>query len=106
MAESWKLRVRRGANRLLNPLGLHLTRRDRAFEMDGLLARAAKRAGSSSIATWIDVGASDGSWSVAARRHFPRAKFVLFEPLAERQAALNRLEQRFGFEIVSAAAGA
>ena len=104
MAESWKQRLRRGANRVLHPLGLHLARRDRAFEMDGLLARAAARG--VEIGTWIDVGASDGSWSLAAQRHFPRSRFVLFEPLAERQAALAALHTREGFEIVAAAAGA
>ena len=104
MAESWNQRLRRAANGVLHPLGLHLVRRDRAFEMDGLLARAAARG--VNIATWIDVGASDGSWSVRARRHFPRARFLLFEPLAERQAALAALHARLGFEIVAAAAGA
>lgn len=104
MAESWKQRLRRGANHVLHPLGLHLARRDRAFEMDGLLARAAARG--VSIGTWIDVGASDGSWSVQARRHFPKSRFVLFEPLAERQAALTALHAKFGFEIAAAAAGA
>ena len=104
MAESWNQRLRRAANGVLHPLGLHLVRRDRAFEMDGLLARAAARG--VNIATWIDVGASDGSWSVRARRHFPRARFLLFEPLAERQAELATLHTRLGFEFVAAAAGA
>ena len=89
MAESLSARARRGANRLLQPLGLHLARRDRACEMDGLLARAAARG--LAIGTWIDVGASDGSWSLRARRHFPDARFLLFEPLAERQPALAAL---------------
>jgi FkbM family methyltransferase len=52
------------------------------------------------------VGASDGSWSLGARRHFPAAQFLLFEPLAERQAALAALHRRHGFDIVAAAAGA
>jgi len=104
MAESFKARVRHTANRLLHPLGMHLARTDRAFEMDGLLARAAARG--VNPGTWIDVGASDGSWSLVARRHFPAAKFLLFEPLAERQAALAALHQRHGFDCVAAAAGA
>jgi FkbM family methyltransferase len=104
MAESIPARVRRAANQLLHRFGLHLARRERAFDMDGLLARAAGRR--TDIATWIDVGASDGSWSVGAQRHFPDAKFLLFEPLAERQAVLGSLHARHGFEIVAAAAGA
>lgn len=104
MAESYKLRARRALNRLLNPLGVHLVRRERAFEMDGLLARAAARG--VAVGTWIDVGASDGSWSLSAHRHFPSAKFLLFEPLAERQAELAALKRTRGFDCVAAAAGA
>ena len=104
MAESIKLRVRRALNGILHPLGLHLARRERAFEMDGLLASAAARG--VAISTWVDVGASDGSWSVAAHRHFPSAKFLLFEPLAERQAELAALQRTRGFDHVAAAAGA
>lgn len=97
-------RLQRLANAALAPAGLHLMRRDRAFEMDGLLARAAGR--TSSPATVIDVGASDGVWSLRARRHFPRAHFLLFEPLAERQAALAKLKSIHGFDFIAAAAGA
>ncbi len=104
MAESFKSRVRHATNRLLHPLGLHLARRERAFEMDGLLARAAARG--INVGTWIDVGASDGSWSLRAQKHFPAARFLLFEPLAERQAELATLSRRHGFVIAAAAAGA
>jgi FkbM family methyltransferase len=104
MAESLKSRLRHTANRLLHPLGLHLARHDRAFEMDGLLARAA--AHGLPVGTWIDVGASDGSWSLRARRHFPSSRFLLCEPLAERQAELAALTCRHGFVIAAAAAGA
>ncbi|MDB6092576.1 MAG: hypothetical protein JWM32_138 [Verrucomicrobia bacterium] len=104
MSETIKAQIRAAANRVLNPLGLHLSRRDRAFEMDGLLARVAAR--QLAVATWIDVGASDGSWSLKAQRYFPAAKFLLFEPLAEREAALSRLHTSRGFHHVAAAAGA
>ncbi len=103
MAESLPQKLARGANALLRPLGLQILRHERAFDMDGLLARSASRG--PAIATWIDVGASDGSWSLRARRHFPNARFVLFEPLEERQAALRALAQKCGFHIVAAAAG-
>jgi FkbM family methyltransferase len=99
MADTWAQRLQRTANRLLNPVGLHLIRTGRAFEMDGLLARAAAR--NLNIRTWIDIGASDGSWSLQAHRHFPDAQFLLFEPLA----ALAALQQRMGFHVVHAAAG-
>ena len=103
MAESLLARLRRTTNRLLNPLGLHLARRDRSFEMDGLLARAAARG--VEIGTWLDVGASDGCWSRCAHRHFPTSRFLLFEPLAERQAALAALQRSHGFDHLAVAAG-
>jgi FkbM family methyltransferase len=104
MPESWPQRFARAANSLLHPCGLHLVRRERALEMDGMLARCATRY--PQIRTWIDVGASDGSWSLRARGAFPRASFLLFEPLAERQPALTALQRRHGFITVAAAAGA
>lgn len=104
MAETVRSLLQQTVNRLLNPLGLHLARRDRTFEMSGLLARAKTRG--FNPATFIDVGASDGVWSLRARRHFPAAKFLLFEPLAERQPALQRLQAQHGFAIEPAVAGA
>lgn len=103
MAETLRSHLQRAVNALLAPIGLHLMRRHRVFDLDGLLVRAAAR--SPAPATFIDIGASDGIWSLRARRHFPRAKFLLFEPLAERQAALARLKARHGFDVVPAAAG-
>ena len=104
MADSFRLRLRQAANRLLNPCGLHLVRRERAFEMAGLLARAQARG--VRLSSVIDVGASDGTWSLLARRHFPAARFLLFEPLVERRAALERLQRTGPFDFVPAAAGA
>ena len=40
MAETVRSRLRRAVNRLLHPLGVHLIRRDCAFEMDEALGRA------------------------------------------------------------------
>ncbi len=104
MSRSIKARVREATNRLIAPLGLHLARTERVFEMGGLLMRASAR--DPKIATWIDVGASDGSWSLLARRRFPNARFLLFEPLAERQSRLAVLEERLGFLTIAAVAGA
>lgn len=104
MAETLRSHLQRAINTLLAPTGLHLMRRHRVFDMDSLLARAAAR--SNAPATLIDVGASDGIWSLRAHRQFPRAKFLLFEPLAERQGALTRLKATHGFDFVPAAAGA
>jgi FkbM family methyltransferase len=104
MPETLRSRLKDLANRLLAPAGLQLSRSDRTFDMDGLLTRAARRG--CQPRTIIDVGASDGIWSLRARRHFPHAGYVLFEPLAEHQAALEALRKQHGFEVVAAAAGA
>jgi FkbM family methyltransferase len=104
MPETFRHRAQKIANTLLNPAGLHLQRADRAFEMDGVLHRARRRG--FVPRTVIDVGASDGIWSVRAQRIFPEAKLLLFEPLRERHAALQALRGTHGFEFVPAAAGA
>lgn len=104
MAETLRSRLQQSVNRLLHPLGLHLARRDRVFDMSGLLARAKLRG--LAPATIIDIGASDGIWSLRARRHFPAAQFLLFEPLAERQAPLQQLHTKHGFAIEASVAGA
>ncbi len=103
MRESFQSRVRHAANRVLQPLGLHLSRPTHVFDMAGLLARAAARG--VKIGTWLDVGASDGVWARGAQRHFPSSRFLLFEPLAERQAALAALRHSHGFDHVAVAAG-
>jgi len=104
MAETVRQRLQRITNKLLAPAGLQLVRKHKVFDMDGLLSRACSRG--NTPATVIDVGASDGVWSLQARRYFPNARYVLFEPLAERQAALAQLHSKYGFHIVAAAAGA
>ena len=104
MPETFAQRLQRTANRLLHPLGLHLLRARQSFGMGELLARAAARR--FSPGTIIDVGASDGVWSLGARRHFPDARFLLFEALDEQRTALDKLHRTLGFEIVNAVAGA
>jgi len=104
MPETLRSHLQRAINRLLAPTGLHLARRDRVFDLEGLLARARQRG--VAPRTVIDIGASDGIWSLRAQRHFPEAKYLLFEPLSERRAALEALRARHGFDFVPAAAGA
>lgn len=104
MAQSLKGRFKTSLNRLLRPAGLYLARREVVFNMDGVLERAAARG--MGLNTWVDVGASNGSWSLQAERYFPNARFLLFEPLAERRYELDILSRRHGFDHVAAAAGA
>jgi len=54
----------------------------------------------------LDVGASNGVWSHFARRAFPRARFILIEPLASRYKADTTdyfLRAHPEFEVVEAA---
>jgi len=45
------------------------------------------------ISTIIDIGASDGCWTLTAKEFYPKKNFVLFEPLAERKEQLTKLAQ-------------
>jgi FkbM family methyltransferase len=68
------------------------------------LARIAARG--LEIRTVIDVGASDGRWSMAARQLWPEARFHLVEANAVHEAKLRRLcTQRPAFSYTVAAAG-
>lgn len=84
--------------------GFDLQRLYTGSSMDAALARAS---GSFNISTVIDVGASDGRWSVKARRRFPAADFVLIEAqAAAHEEALQRHAQRYPrTHLILAAAG-
>src|SRR5258706_13745129 len=81
-------------NGVLSRFGLELTRcaEKDAFTMSGALGRAGAHA--PEIASVIDLGASDGKWSLQAMRHFPHARYLLFEPLEERRAPLDQLKSQ------------
>lgn len=72
-----------------------------------MAAAIARMAARIHVSTVIDVGASDGRWSVEASRHFPGAEFLLVE--ANRRAHGAALEaltsRRKEFHAVLAAAG-
>lgn len=58
------------------------------------------------IGTLIDVGASNGSWSLLARRFFPGMNCFMIEAQAEHAAALEKLKASDpAFDFVIAAAG-
>jgi FkbM family methyltransferase len=58
------------------------------------------------VATVVDVGASDGSWSDLARRYFPAARYLLIEANAVHEPALRTFTERVpGSDYVLAAAG-
>lgn len=56
--------------------------------------------------TIIDLGAAQGKWSVLAMNFWPNAEYLLFEPLAERNAELENLKTLYkNIHLVCAAAG-
>src|SRR4051794_5991216 len=57
------------------------------------------------LGTMIDVGASNGSWSLAAKRVFPEARVHLVEAQAVHEPALRDLAARrpdFGYVLAAA----
>jgi FkbM family methyltransferase len=90
--------LRRARQRLAQELPTFDPRRSREWSMQAAIERAARH---HPIAGIIDVGASTGSWSVTAKRHWPRARFLLIEAQPVHEAALRDS----GFEFVLAAAG-
>jgi FkbM family methyltransferase len=58
------------------------------------------------IGTLIDVGASNGSWSLLARRFFPEVACFMIEAQVEHEPALKTLRKSDGtFDYIIAAAG-
>ncbi len=73
--------------------------------MEAALQRASRFA--PEIATVVDVGAAAGKWTRRALRHFPNARYLLIEPLAEQVPALEMLHRENPrIEFASAVAGA
>jgi len=103
---SVKATLRRGANRVLSPLGLELVRS--TGRSGGATFKAALKqtaALGSQPRTVIDVGAAYGDWTRACRAVFPSATFLLVEPLEEFAPFLRRVAADLpGVSWVAAAA--
>lgn len=89
-------RIAQAVNSLLRPFSVKLVRAkwkpsDETFEMSSAIRRIAEH--DMPIRSVIDIGASDGMWSVEAMRTFPRASYFAIEPLHERQGALEALKR-------------
>jgi FkbM family methyltransferase len=96
-----------GLNRVFRLRGMELRPKEtwqNDSSMDAALARAARI--TPHIETVVDVGAAAGTWTTRALRHFPRAAYLLIEPLAEREPELTALKQQnSAVEFALAAAG-
>ena len=69
-----------------------------------MIQRLAQR--SVPVQTVLDLGASDGKWSIACMKYFPNASYLAVEPLEERQEALETKKSRFtNFDFALCVAG-
>jgi len=97
-------------NALMSPLGAKIVRRNYCgepplFAMDAMLQRLARRG--CPIKTVVDIGASDGKWSLMCMQHFPEASYLAVEPLVERQPSLQCKKLSFpNFDYALCVAGA
>jgi FkbM family methyltransferase len=88
-----KKRIVGAVNSLLAPFGVNIVRAsDAAFDMPLAIGRIATH--QIPIGSVIDIGASDGKWSVNTMKTFPTASFLAIEALQERQDALEKLKQK------------
>lgn len=91
---SWKI------NQLLSLVNIKLVKCNTdIFDMDSGLTRLKEH--STPIRTVLDIGASNGSWTINAMKIFPDASFIAIEPLHEREKPLRQLAQKYPNLIVA-----
>ena len=89
-------------NRLLSVFNISIYKA--GFDMLGSL-RIVKNSGIH-FNSIIDIGASDGKWSIYALNIFKNSKIIAIEPLIEREIALKKISKNHSnFDFVLAAAG-
>jgi FkbM family methyltransferase len=87
---------------LLNKLGYHIDKIDRSSStMAGGIMRMSAH---TPIATFIDVGASDGRWAAMAMLYYPDASYLLIEAQKGHQADLDNFVNKHEKVIVEMAA--
>lgn len=94
-------------NLILNLLGTIASKigiaRD-TFSLRAALKRCTRRG--LQVRTIIDVGASDGRWSLVVRKFFPHARYLLIEAQESHKKSLDKIKMRMiGVDYVIAAAG-
>ncbi|MBW2602845.1 MAG: FkbM family methyltransferase [Deltaproteobacteria bacterium] len=91
-------------NCILKPVGAKIiNRRADNFDMYSAIKRIHDHG--IRIDNIIDIGGSNGIWSINAMKRFPSASFVAIEPLMERKESLCNLAQKFpnfSFELCAA----
>lgn len=83
--------------------------RSRGFKIDNYSLEAAlsrSKWRNTDIKTVIDVGASDGRWSLVAKKYFPQAFYFLIEARQEHEAALQTVKFKYqNLDYLISAAG-
>jgi len=96
--------IKAAVNSAARYAGYEIRRVDASSTMDAALARLARS--HANLRTFVDVGASDGRWSLMARRHFPAGTYLLIEALEDPHAAdLRRIAEDPNIHVALAAAG-
>jgi FkbM family methyltransferase len=96
MNQSIIKRTINAVNSLLTPLDVSIVRAstsDASLDMSLAVERIA--AHNISIGSVIDIGASNGKWSLNTMKTFPKASFLAIEALQERQNELENLKQKY-----------
>jgi FkbM family methyltransferase len=98
-------RLLKAANYVMKPLDMKIVGTTRAMiDMSSAVRRIAEH--DIAVRSVIDIGASDGKWSMDAMKTFPKASFLAIEPLFERQWALEKLRHKnANFDYVLCVAG-
>lgn len=93
-------------NLILNPVGARIiSNHADTFDMDASIKRIHNHG--IKIDNVIDIGGSNGVWSIRAMEIFASATFIAIEPLVERKKSLTDLADRypnFSFELCAAGA--
>jgi FkbM family methyltransferase len=76
---------------------------DRDFGMSVALSGLVRRGYSPTVV--FDIGAADGQWARTALQTWPQTKVICFEPLPQRKAALEALQDEFPGRVDVAACG-
>lgn len=94
MGSQLKRRWKKGLRSLQEALGYTVVKvrpdRNRST-MEGAIQAISKRP--HSFKTVVDVGASNGCWTVSCRQYFPHCQYLLFEAQPVHEPALRQLQQ-------------
>lgn len=97
--------IAKSINQILKPFGARIVS-VKADSFDMLSAINRIHAHDIRIDNIIDIGASNGTWSIKAMQYFRSANFVAIEPLEERKESLSNLARKFSnFSYELCAAG-